>query len=424
LLAIWLGMPPFQWYLDLPWGTWAIRKVELVRWVPFLIGLAVYGRRFFGWRWIDAPVVAFCLCPLLAGIGNQRGWSHSAWECAKEFSYWCIPYLLGRFVFDTESARRVLASSVVIGAVLYLPPIALEILHGPVLVGWMTGDATSLVWRGAARGTTFRPAVFLGSGFVLTMFLVWAVLIVLHRLGMVLDGSAWPPRWKAAGVPLIVAVGLSATVLACRSLGSILLMVTGILATAAFRGRLRIVPLAVLALVPLAYLGSRISGTASTERIGAFAKQWVSEERAGSLAYRFRAEDQVLQKMAGHWILGYGDWGLWNQGQDSLALDGFWLFLLTRTGLLSIVAWLAMVWIPFYVIVLALARRPSRFIGTAAEPCALFLALSMVDSLFNYFSEAPVMLCVGLVTTWALQCRDEEAGIDSPVPVWNPEAGA
>jgi len=387
----WLFFPPVAREL----GPITLRKEDVVRFLPLVLVLIFDPRRLvFRWHWIDVPVIVYCLCPLVCGLANHLDWRDSLWETVKEFGYWFVPYFLGRAIFRDAASRRSLAIVVLIAAACYVPPTVFEIFNGPELTAWVTGHELSGQNAGAARGTTFRPSVFLSSGFVLTMFYVLATLMAVGLAWAGAD-STFNSRWLYLAAFLCVVV-----VLACKSLGSIVLLGVGLITMLICRWtrvRYWLIPLAMVA--PL-YIGMRSSGLVTTNGVHAIAAQLVSADRAGSLAYRLRAEDIVFQRMHGHWWLGFGDFGLWRQDAKVMALDGFWLFALTRTGTLSVVAWLAMVTIP--IVIRACSRKDADGrTGWISLTFALFLALSLVDSMLNYFGDAPQMLLVGVVSSQA-----------------------
>jgi hypothetical protein len=153
--------------------------------------------------------------------------------------------------------------------------------------------------------------------------------------------------------------------------------------------------------MPPVYIGLRTSGIAGTDSIYEIVSKVTSPERAGSLRYRLQAEDIVFDSMAGHTWWGYGNWGQWAEGRPVMALDGFWLFTWTRTGMVCVISWLTMVALPVLIIAVVSVRYGWEVTQRVGFPFALFLALSLIDSMFNYFGEPPVMLCVGVVTAWA-----------------------
>jgi hypothetical protein len=247
---------------------------------------------------------------------------------------------------------------------------------------------------------------------VLTMFYVWVVMIAVHMLVRILMScrqrsvSLFQPlqlEWRRLSGWAAVSAGLMSFVVLCKSLGSIVLMGVGGLTVLTAPSRVAGVVLLVLCLSPPAYIAARVSGVASTDRLVSAAGLFVAEDKAGSLRYRLEAEDIVFDRMSGRWLLGFGHWGGWTQAAPAgKALDGFWLFALTRTGMLSVAAWLAMVGVPVVVFGWTAARQGWRVTQSAVFPCALFLALSLIDSMFNYFGEAPVMLCCGMLTAWVV----------------------
>ena len=404
----WLFLPPGA----LAFGPVTLRKEEAVRLLPLAL-ILIFDPRLLAvrWHWIDIPVFVYCLCPFLCGAANQLSWLASSWESVKDFKYWFVPYLLGRSAFQDGVSQQRLAVSLIVAAACYVPPTVYEILNGPTLTAFVTGREMGGQLRGAFRGITYKPSVFLSSGFVLTMFYVMAALTA---LGVAWDGGRFfglkPPHpsplpetgrgnKKSQCIWMyMAAVVFCIVVVACKSLGSIILLGIGLVVMVACRWTGMRIWLILLAMIAPMYIGLRISGIMSSNHMGLVAKQFVSAERASSLLYRLYAEDIVFQQMKGHWFLGWGDWSSWHKGAKIMSLDGFWLFALTRTGLVSVVAWLAMVTMPILVFAISRRRvreRNSDWIGLAF---AVFLALSLLDSMFNYFGDAPQMILVGSLT--------------------------
>ena len=193
LLFLWLFLPPG---FFLQFGPVALRREDLVRLTPLGI-VAIFQPRslLVRWHWIDIPVFIYCLCPLLCGLANNLGWWNSIWETTKEFGYWFVPYLLGRALFADGQNQFRFGLVLMTAALCYVPPTVFEIVYGPVLTSWVTGQEV----RGAVRGTTFKPSVLLSSGFVLTMFYVLAAFTAL-AIGWRYASSLAPRerRWFAA----------------------------------------------------------------------------------------------------------------------------------------------------------------------------------------------------------------------------------
>lgn len=408
LVGLWLLVPGFS--VEVFGGVY-LRSTEVVRWVPLLVGVVVCWRAFLRWHWLDVAVVVWCLSPLVAGLVNGVPWGEAVWETVKEFSYWWVPFAVGRYLFVGEGARRALGWVVVMGAAVYLPLVLYEVFNGPTLASWVAGKDVQGAIAYGRRGETYKPTVFLSSGFVLTMFYVWAVMIATHRgvrgfwdwRDNAGKGSGGVARGYVGGVMAVVAVVLGAVVVVCKSLGSVALMGVGWMVMLVSRSRVVGGLLAILCVVPMVYIGVRTSGVVSTEAVHEVALKLTSVERAGSLRYRLQAEEIVFRSMAGHVWWGYGDWGRWSEGRPVMVLDGFWLFAWTRTGMVSVVAWVGMVTLPVMVVAVWVMRfgwKVARDWGFAG---AVMMGLWGVDSMLNYFGEAPVMLCLGVITGWAVE---------------------
>ena len=448
LLTLWLLVPPFSSDLG---GFW-LRKTELVRLLPLLLVAWLHPRALlFRWHWLDAPVVLYCSAPCLAAVLNGLSRSFALWEAIKEFEYWFIPYWLGRSLFVDEQARQLLARVLIWSGVAYLPLVWLEIWQGPFWTECLTGETVGRQVRGADRDGSFRPSVFLDSGFVLTMHLGLACLAAIASCGF---GSCGGLRaalaalfsrvfrrgrhgtlgefqdagnsretlrefrsmgsWYKFRYEMVAALVLAASVLASRSLGSIVLLTIGCSWLALFRWGDRRTLLARgvllgLVCVPASYMAVRLSGWLTEQAVHDAAALFTTPQKADSLAFRLRAEEQVFQAMQGHWWWGWGSFHGWLQSGDRIFLDGFWPFTLTRTGMVTVVAWLAMVMLPILTLII---RQP---VVAPAEKdwslwtFALFLALSLIDSQFNYFGAAPQMLLVGAMTAQAAKLWSPQA---------------
>ncbi len=281
-------------------------------------------------------------------------------------------------------------------------PSIIEIVVGPYFNEWVTGNRVSSQWIGAARGSTFRPAVFLHDGFVLTMFLALGALT-----STALTWQTWSSAARGKWLYLAATCVLVLLILASKSLGSIALSGVGLacLLIACFACRPLTTPVLfrtcyyrytvvlVACLAPV-YVTARLGGVLPTKLVNVAANKLVAADRAKSLIYRLKAEDIVMERMSGHWLFGFGDFNRWIQGHKVLALDGFWLFTLTRTGVLGVACWLAMVLAPIIVWLRSMQLVADRPIVVAL---VVFVAISMIDSMFNYFGSPPQMLAIGAI---------------------------
>ena len=97
----------------------------------------------------------------------------------------------------------------------------------------------------------------------------------------------------------MAAIVFCIVVVACKSLGSIILLGIGLVVMVACRWTGMRIWLILLAMIAPMYIGLRISGIMSSNHMDLVAKQFVSAERANSLLYRLYAEDIVFRQMKG-----------------------------------------------------------------------------------------------------------------------------
>ena len=414
-VGAWLLVPPVVLHV----GPWLIAREDWVRVWPLCLAIPFIGRRLFQFSLLDLPMILFCLCPLVAGIANETPVLDAFNETKKEFLYWFFPYWFGRHAIESRASRHLFAWILIAGCGICVLPVVYEISHGPVIAGWFTGGE-SLAWRGADRGGSFRPSLFFPTGFVLTMFFAWSCILSFAFARSFLMRQSHPfsevelqRSSQQYGIACVSTGALFFVLLvACRSLGSIVLGTLGAVSCVALPRKWRGIWLICLIAIPSIYIVSRITGIASAERIVAGAKQFTSETRADSLGYRLRAEEIVFDRMKDHWWLGFGTWGGWTLGKPApIALDGFWLFCLTRTGMISVLCWWMMVALPCGWLTWC---RTWHALTAVEFAFALIVCLSLVDGMFNYFSEAPLLMCIGLITTMAIQSKSNPGVVTKP----------
>lgn len=195
-------------------------------------------------------------------------------------------------------------------------------------------------WLQHVRGGRFRPLVFLQHGLWLAFFLFVALI------------SAFGFARQSTGKTKVVALGaglwLAAVLLISPNLGAAMLaflFVPLVLLP-------RVVQLRVIwtvAFIVLIFPALRQAGLFQTEHILAFSEA-ISEERAASLAFRFRNEDDLLARAIQKPYFGWGGWGRWRiineHGVDVTVADGLWIIVLSSRGWIGYIGFFGILIIP------------------------------------------------------------------------------
>lgn len=343
-------------------------------------------------RWFDLPVLAWCIVPIASSLDNGLGLYDGLSFALSRVVAWGVPWVIGRAYFDSLEGMRELALGIVVGGLLYVPLALLEVRLSPQLHRWVYGFHPSPFGM-TMRFGGFRPVVFMQHGLMLGLWMTAATLL-----------AAW--LWMTRSVrtirriPMSLLVGaLAVTTVLCKSAGAVLLLAGGLgllAGTRAMRSGALIV--LALALVP-GYIAVRTAGLWHGEQAIAAAAV-ISEERAGSLAFRLENEDLILSRARQRPLVGWGGWGRWRVrdelGNDITTSDGLWVIAFGETGAVGLAAFVAMVLLP---VGRFLRAVPGRWWGrpeiAPAAALSVLLVSFAVDCLMNAMPNPIYMLGAG-----------------------------
>ena len=344
-------------------------------------------------RWYDVPMLAFCLAPFASSISNGLGAYDGASESFRLILRWGIPYLIGRMYFTTLQGLRELAFGLFIGGLIYIPLCLYEIRMSPQLHQIVYGyHQHSFIQHYRFGG--WRPKVFMQHGLMVGMFMTAAAL-----------SGFWLWRAKVLkhiyGIPPAAFVfSLLTVALLTRSAGSVILLFGGLavlLATQLTRSRL---PILALCIIPLLYVGFRISGSTTGEWAANAAAAVLGEDRAQSLETRFLNETALSKRALERPAFG---WGGWNRariqdetGRDISITDSLWIIVLGMNGLFGLtMLGLALLLPP---VLLAWRIRPAAWKTpqcAGAAVLAVLIGLWIVDSTLNAMITPLYILAMG-----------------------------
>jgi hypothetical protein len=356
-----------------------------------IIGILIYdSERFskFEAGWIDLPMLIWCICPMFTSISNGLGAYDGFNSAIRQTMEWGLPYFLGRLYLGNLARMEELAINALKGGLLYVPLCLWEGKMAPLLhmrvYGYMphTSGLTQSIRYGG-----WRPNVFMSHGLQvgLWMFTIATIGIWLYQAKVLKKVWAMSMKW-------LIWV-LVFTVIWCRATGAYfyLLFAMLILFTAKF-ARTGL-PLLLLLLGISFHLYLNVTGQFDGDGIVDLMTQLTNEDRASSLAFRFRNEDILGEHARDRMILGWGGWGRnrvltldWKGDLvDETTVDSLWIAIFGVNGLVGIASWSASMLLP--VVSFMLLRYPAKtWLNPQVAPAAALattLALFMLDSMVN-----------------------------------------
>ena len=273
----------------------------------------------------------------------------NVWEavsvCVGDVYNYLIPWVIGRAIFTDREDAKVLLKAFQVGALIYLPFIATEIVMSPQMHNWVYGFAQHDFIQ-TMRAGGYRPMVFMGHGLALTLFLAAGILagmvLTLARRGSLLRLRG---RW--------VSVFLLAVLLGCKSLGAAIFafLFTGVLTFMRPKWQLRV--LVLFAALVVFYPVSRATNIFPYKEITQAISDTAGPDRAQSLGFRFMMEGFLGERAAQKPWFGWGRYrrnmcfcgdpvaarsaaeycGPWKEDEAFSVSDGYWIIIYGVRGI-------------------------------------------------------------------------------------------
>lgn len=299
-------------------------------------------------------------------------------EAVRSLLYAIIPFFLGRMLYRTMSDGGDLLGPFALFAVLYAPLVLLELRMSPQLHRWVYGfhqhDFSQTIREGG-----YRPMVFMPHGISLAMFLLTACLgaIVLYKA----------QRRAPFGLPAGAIAGLLFVVLlGCKSVGAAVYGLFGLPLLLIGSPRLVARVSRGLAILVLLYPLLRLTGDFPTRTLLDAAAKF-SQDRAASLAFRFRNEDMLVQKADERRWFGWGGFGrnrIYNEwGKDDSITDGHWILIFGSYGIIGMIGMYGMLLYPCWMAQRRLSQIPHPAERVLVSGLSLVVAVNVVDLLPN-----------------------------------------
>ena len=346
------------------------------------------------WRWFDAPIVIFCLWPLATHLFNGHGFMTGMYWLVEHLFLWGVPYLMGRAYCRTHDQLRELAFAIFFGGLIYAPFCWFEIRFSPklhlTLYGFFQHSFAQHV-----RYNGFRPIVFMQHGIMVGVWMACSTLV-----------GIWLWRTKVFtklfGIRAVWWIGLMlVTTVYCKAGSGMSALLLGLGTFFVCRRGLPTLSLTLLALVPMAYLGSRASKIWEGESLAVFV-QSIDLERGGSLAARMRQEGLYVDKAYQSPIFGFGGGDFIPRDEEGKQLvrgnDGFWIITLGMYGFVSLISVFTALTLPALLVAYREMTGP-RIESNVLVPLAVITTLFEIDCLPNAMINPLYLLCAGAVST-------------------------
>jgi hypothetical protein len=295
-----------------------------------------------------------------------------------------VPFYLGAALFNERDTLRDLMKVFVIGGLAYLPLVVFELRASPQLHAWVYGYHQHS-WLQVLRDGAYRPMVFMHHGLACALFMATATLLGfgLAKGRDKLGGFSVFPIACALGIVL----GLS------HSLGALVFVVVLVPLIWVASPRMQLRAAVLLGALVMLYPMLRAYDLFPTKMIINWARS-ISEDRAGSMAFRFFNEDQVLKRAFERPLFGWGGFDrifVYNKqtGEELSTLDGAWLITYSASGVLGFIGRFGLLTWPLWCALRRVKRIASKSDQALLAALGLTTAMVAVDLLpngmFTYF---------------------------------------
>jgi hypothetical protein len=343
-------------------------------------------------RWVDAPMFAWCIWPLLQSVFAATPSQPAALASASYLlGCWGLPWLLARLYFSDPEGQWLMLRALTYSAVACVPFSIFEGALGP--------DAYRLFFEahpfradGAERYLGFRPIGFFEHG---NQFGIW---VSLCALAAIWQCVVLPPGRRRHISQAVAALSV-VMALAAQSMGALLLLGAGVALLSSSRIiRTRVLVFGTLGALTLSAV-IYASGVIPINQIGkgtAWGQSVVQAFRAagrGSFTWRISQDQKLLAEIKAHPVVGSAQWDWWRE--KNTRPWGLAMLLLGQFGLVGLTLCFGSVLWP----ALREAWRAPLASGWQLSAMPLLMAvivvLTMLDALMNSFIFFPAVLIAG-----------------------------
>jgi hypothetical protein len=232
-----------------------------------------------------------------------------------------LPFAIGYKLISDNNSFIELSNAIVVLGIFYAILIVYEARMSPQLQSSVYGFFPHS-WIQQIRFGGFRPVVFLGHGLIVAIFTaMWLTLIV----------SKYKYSKQLYQLPTVLWVILFAVLmLLTRSIGAIILGYMSLLVITLFKPKMISITSILLFAIIMLYPSLSLLNIFPHEELTDLA-YYISEDRAGSLAFRFFHETTLLNHAYDKMLFGWGGWG--RNILPNSVIDGYWIIIFSMMGI-------------------------------------------------------------------------------------------
>lgn len=300
------------------------------------LGLAVYHPSLLfriSLRPTDLPVLVWCLCPLASSLFNGLGPYDGISAVVHQSITWGLPYFIGRVVYRTPRELVPLGIAIIVCGLIYVPLCMWEIRMSPQLHATIYGYHQHSFAQ-TMRFGGWRPTVFMQHGLQVALWTACCLII---------SFTTW---WAGAfrtwrGLPTWpILLLLAMTLVLSKSLGAWMLAFVAVSVIVLCQQTKTVIAAVAIAAVVPAYFVVRTSGVFTGDTMVQLVSDYVSPDKAASLAFRLKNEDMLIDKALAQPVFGWGGWGrnrvFDEYGVNQTVTDGLWIITLGINGVVGL----------------------------------------------------------------------------------------
>ena len=303
---------------------------------------------------------------------------HDTFSLIIRLTIYTLPFYLGRYFSTSLRDTELFFKIMVVMALVYTLPMLFELKMSPQLHNIAYGYQPSEFVQ-EVRENGYRPMVFVGHGLSLAFWLSTCVLAASALLKNKVRATILSP--------LALVSYLFVILIFCKTWSATIYAMLGMIFILKSRPATQVKWSLILAALVILYPVAKVNSILPEKEIISVISQY-SPDRAQSLEFRLRNENEMLTHALERPYFGWGNWGRnriysdWD-GRDVSVIDGRWIAELGTNGWVGFIVCYLILLAPLYY-----ARKTFKYIKEPKDQVffaalAVILTICILDSIPN-----------------------------------------